>query len=62
MFKVKQIIQKWQLAKEYCVACSTMIGMALGQSSSARTFLGGSEIPLKCEALCADSGTSCNGC
>ena len=38
MFKVKQIIQKWQLAKEYCVACSTMIGMASGQPSSARTF------------------------
>ena len=43
MFKVKQIIQKWQLAKEYCVACSTMIGMASGQPSSARTFLGRSE-------------------
>ena len=60
MFKVKQ---KWQLPKEYCVARSTMIGMASGQPSSARTFLGGSEkdiIPLKCEALCADSGTPRN--
>ena len=30
-----------------------------------KIFLGRSEkdiIPLKCEALCADSGTSCNGC
>ena len=65
MFKVKRIIQKWQLTKEYCVACSTMIGMASGQPSSAKTFLGRSEkviIPLKCEALCADSGTSCNSC
>ena len=47
MFKVKRFIKKWQLAKEYGVACSTMIGMASGQPSSARTFLGRSYYTIK---------------